>query len=145
MHRLALAGRLDPATWGRGLELLALGLVAYGLAKNLHLRGLWLVAAGFALNTLAILAYGGQMPVTAAALRRAGIPRAIPILAQRGDGLHVLARPDDPLRYIGDVIPLTHQVISVGDVLIGLGVALATYELGRQGRRRRIGAVKRDG
>jgi len=145
VRRLALAGRLDPETWGRGLELLALCLLAFGLARNLTLRGLWPVALGFALNTLAILAYGGQMPVTAEALRAAGIGRAIPVLARRGDGLHVLARPGDPLRWIGDTLPLRYQVISVGDLLIAVGIAWATYELGRQGQRRRMGAVNDDG
>ncbi len=145
VKRLALAGRLPPVPWGSGLELLALALIAYGLLKNLHLRGLWLVAIGFALNSLAILTHGGQMPVTAEALRRAGIARAIPILKERGDGLHVLVEPGAPLWWLGDVLPLRHQVISVGDVLILLGVALAAYEVGQQGKRRRMGAVTRDG
>ncbi len=141
----ALAGKLDPHSWGRGFELLALALIAYGLVQNLHLRGLWVVAAGFAMNTFAILTHGGQMPVTAEALRRAGIERAIAILAKRGDGLHVLTSSRDPLRWLGDIIPLHHQVISIGDVLIVLGVGVATYELGRIGQRRRMDAVKRDG
>jgi len=143
VQRGALAGWLDPATWGRGLELLALLLIAYGLFLNLHLRGIWLVALGFFLNTLAILTHGGQMPVTAEALRRAGIAKAISILEKRGDGLHVLTSPGDPLWWLGDVIPLRHQVISLGDLAILLGVALATAELGLQGKRRRIDAVKR--
>ena len=131
--------------WGSGLELLALALIAYGLLRNLHLRGLWAVALGFGLNTLAILTHGGQMPVTAEALRRAGIARAIPVLQKRGDGLHVLVEPGAPLWWLGDVIPLRHQVISVGDLLILLGVAAATYELGERGRRRRMNAVNPDG
>ncbi len=145
MQRLALEGKLPPVPWGSGLELLALALLSYGLFKNLHVRGLWLVALGFGLNTLAILIHGGQMPVTAEALRRAGIARAIPILKERGDGLHVLVEPGAPLWWLGDVIPLRHQVISMGDVLILLGIAAATYELGMQGKRRRMGPVTRNG
>jgi len=98
------------------------------------------VALGFGLNTLAILTHGGQMPVTAEALRQAGIPRAIPILKERGDGLHVLVEPGAPLWWLGDVIPLVHQVISIGDVLILAGVAWAAYELGTKGRKRRMGS-----
>ena len=145
MRRFTLEGKLPPVPWGSFLELLALALIAYGLVKNLHVKGLWLVALGFGLNTLAILIHGGQMPVTAEALRRAGIPRAIPILKERGDGLHVLVEPGAPLWWLGDVIPLTHKVISVGDVLILLGIAAATCELGLQGRRRRMGPVTRNG
>ncbi len=145
VRRGALAGWLDPATWGRGLELLALLLIAYGLLLNLHLRGIWLVALGFFMNTLAILTHGGQMPVTADALRRAGIAKAIPVLEKRGDGLHVLAPPGDPLWWLGDIIPLRHQVISLGDLAILFGVALATVELGFEGKRRRMDTVKRDG
>jgi len=122
------------------LELSALLLIAYGLYQNRHLKGLWLVALGFGLNTLAILTHGGQMPVTAEALRQAGIPRAIPILKERGDGLHVLVEPGAPLWWLGDVIPLVHQVISIGDVLILAGVAWAAYELGTKGRKRRMGS-----
>lgn len=113
--------------------------------QNLHLRGLWWVAAGYAMNTLAILTHGGQMPVTAEALRRAGIERAIAILAKRGDGLHVLTTTKDPLWWLGDILPLRHQVISIGDILIIIGVGIATYELGRLGQRRRIDEVKGDG
>jgi len=125
--------------------LLALLLIAYGLVQNLHLRGLWWVAIGFAMNTLAILTHGGQMPVTAEALRRAGIERAIAILEKRGDGLHVLTTTEDPLWWLGDILPLRHQVISIGDILIIIGVGIATYELGRLGQRRRIDEVKGDG
>jgi len=85
------------------------------------------------------------MPVTESALRQAGIERAIPILEKRGDGLHVLASPNDPLRWLGDIIPLKHQVISIGDILIVIGVAVATYELGRLGQRRRMDAVNDHG
>ena len=125
--------------------MLALLLIAYGLVQNLHLRGLWWVAIGFAMNTLAILTHGGQMPVTAEALRRAGIERAIAILEKRGDGLHVLTTTKDPLWWLGDILPLRHQVISIGDILIIIGVGIATYELGRLGQKRRIDEVKGDG
>lgn len=140
-----MAGRLDPGTWGRGLELFALALLGYGLYRNLHLRSLWLIVAGFASNTLMILLYGGQMPVTAGAMKAAGLGRFIPLVARRGDGLHVLARPNDPLWWLGDAIPLRYQVISVGDLLITLGLALAVLELGLRAKARRIGAVKEHG
>ena len=134
MSKLALSGQLDPATWGRALELTALALIAYGLYQNRHIKGLWLVALGFFLNTLAILSHGGHMPVSAAALEKAGIGFAAEILKEAGDGLHVIADPQNPLSWLGDVIPLRHQVISVGDILITVGIAIATYQIGLMGK-----------
>ncbi len=109
------------------------------------MKSLWLIVAGYAGNTLMILIYGGQMPVTAGAMKAAGLGRFVGLVARRGDGLHVLARPDDPLWWLGDTIPLRYQVISVGDLLITLGLALVVLELGLRAKARRIGAVNEHG
>lgn len=90
---------------------------------NLRLPGFWLIAIGSLGNLLAILANGGYMPTSAAALAAAGLEPAVgysnsvvlsdPALAPLTD---VLAMPA--------WMPLAN-VFSLGDVLIGVGLALA--------------------
>ena len=138
VERLAQAGRIHPLTTGRALEALALLLVAYGLWQNRRYLGVWILGAGFLSNALAILAYGGQMPVTEWALKAAGLERAVPFLKNRGDGLHVLAEPGNPINLLGDTIPFppTHQILSVGDLLILLGIVWLVIELGLAAKRK---------
>jgi hypothetical protein len=142
-QRLALAGRIDPFTTGRTLELFTLLLLAYGLWQNRQYKGAWVLGLGFLLNSIAILAYGGQMPVTEEALKSAGLERAVSLLKERGDGLHVLAQPGNPVNVLGDTLPLalTHQILSLGDLLIIAGTAWLVVELGLAARRK-MGAVR---
>jgi Family of unknown function (DUF5317) len=98
------------------------------LAANRHLPGMALVAVGFALNLAAILANGGVMPASPAALAGAGLPPDEP-------GYQNSAALADPrLAFLGDVFhipaawPLSN-VFSVGDVLIAVGVAWALHRI----------------
>jgi len=134
--RLSVSGRIDPATTGTLFELTALALIAFGLWRNRFLRGLWVVTLGYAMNTLAILANGGKMPVTAEALEAAGLAAAIPILERGGDALHVVVGPGTRLVWLSDIIPLSGSVISVGDILITIGLALAVVEIGLRAKHR---------
>jgi Family of unknown function (DUF5317) len=94
-------------------------VLAFVLA-NLQVRGMPLVALGAALNLVAILANGGTMPASRAALETAGLVTtggytnsqalASPVLAPLGD---VFALPAG--------VPLAN-VFSIGDVVIALGV-----------------------
>ena len=140
--RLCMAGVINPTTEGRALEVAALILMAYGLYQNRHLTGVWLISLGFASNTFLSLIYGGQMPVIPEALEKAGLGWAIPLLAKRGDGLHVLIQRGDPLWWLGDVIPLRREVVSLGDLVIAAGLVLLVIELGLEGKRRRMSKVK---
>ena len=81
-----------------------------------------LTALGAVLNLLAITANGGVMPASPAALAAAGLPADEP-------GFQSSTAVDDPrLAFLGDVFaipaswPLSN-VFSVGDVLIGVGLA----------------------
>jgi hypothetical protein len=96
------------------------GAVLLFVLANVRLPGFWLIAVGSAANLLAILANGGYMPTSAAALAVAGLEPAVgysnsvvlsdPALAPLTD---ILAMPA--------WMPLAN-VFSLGDVLIGLGV-----------------------
>lgn len=86
--------------------------------------GFALVAAGWALNLLAIAPNGG-MPVSAHALAQIGAPVRINV---RDGNLskHVAAGATSRVRWLGDTIPVrpVHSVISIGDIAMALGFAL---------------------
>ncbi|MDW8358746.1 DUF5317 domain-containing protein [Thermus sp.] len=106
----------------KGLVLL---LVGYGLYQNRHLRSLYLVLLGLSLNTLAIFANGGHMPVSLAALERAGVEGWEEALKTRADAVHTLLEEGTRLPFLGDVIPLPplRKAVSPGDLFILAGIA----------------------
>jgi Family of unknown function (DUF5317) len=85
-----------------------------------------LIAGGWALNVIPILANRG-MPVSAAALARIGNHH--PDLGHGNLGKHVLATSHTILPWLGDVVavpvPLLRNVISVGDIVMVIGAVLA--------------------
>jgi len=120
------------------------------VALNFRLPGFSLIAAGFALNLLVISVNGG-MPVNQRALEIAGGPRylaTVTDLLEHGGAKHHLARDDDVLLGLSDVIPVswpTRNVFSVGDLIAMFGIAwvLAATTKGPAGRHRlRPGATR---
>jgi hypothetical protein len=113
-----LAGDLGPAIY-----VASTAAVLIALLRNIRMAGMPVAAVGSFSNLLAISANGGAMPASAEALEAAGFD---------GPGEHtnsvVLANPAfQPLTDIFAIpagIPLAN-VFSVGDVLIGVGVAIA--------------------
>jgi len=110
---------------------------------NIRLPGFPLIAVGFAMNLLVISVNGG-MPVTERALRQAYGSRAaseIVRLQEEGGAKHHLARDDDVLLPLADVIPVgspLHQVLSAGDIVFMAGVfwVIAAATKGAAGRHR---------
>jgi Family of unknown function (DUF5317) len=100
------------------------------LAANWRVPGVPLTALGAALNLLAIAANGGVMPASPAALAAAGLPVDRPGFSNSA----ALAEPR--LAFLGDVFaipaswPLSN-VFSVGDVLIGVGLAWGVHRVCR--------------
>lgn len=111
-------------------------LLAFALV-NVRIGGMVLVVAGLGLNLLVMFVNWG-MPVSASALVSAGI------VTEKQVGDVVLSGGREVadgafLGFLGDVIPLPWgQVISIGDVLVLVGIALVTasvlrrYEVGRR-------------
>lgn len=93
------------------------------LALNRSLPGMAIAASGMMLNAIVILA-NGAMPVSLWAARVAGID-------ELGDlGVkHEVAGPDTALPFLADVIPIPNalQIISFGDVVLGVGIAVLVY------------------
>jgi len=113
------------------------------VAMNIRLPGFPVIAAGFALN-LFVISVNGGMPVTERALRQAygsRYPAEIEVLQEQGGAKHHLARDDDVLVSLADVIPVNgpvHQVLSPGDIVFMLGVfwVIAAGTRGATGRHR---------
>ncbi|HYB30123.1 MAG TPA: DUF5317 family protein [Solirubrobacteraceae bacterium] len=107
------------------LNVLSYVLDAYFIFANRRLAGVPLVAAGAALNLLAITINGGVMPANAVALRIAGIT------ARPGfDNSTALAHPH--LAFLGDVFPVPGpwpigNVLSAGDLVILLGAVILLH------------------
>lgn len=123
--QLLIFGPLDRVVGAAGPPLYLGSTVAalIAVAANVRIPGLVLVVAGTAANLAAILANGGVMPADAGALAVAGLAD--------GEGFsnsEVLEAP--ALRPLTDIfaipagIPFAN-VFSVGDVLIGAGIAVA--------------------
>jgi hypothetical protein len=98
---------------------------------NLAIPGMPVIALGAFLNALVISANGGRMPSPESALRDAGLLDDVreSQQANAGDAIFTnstVADDDTRLLFLGDVIPLPDiNVISVGDILIALGAAVA--------------------
>lgn len=98
------------------------------LAANWRVPGVPLAALGAGLNLLAIVANGGVMPASPAALAAAGLP------AGAGGFESSAALADPRLAFLGDVFAIPagwplHNVFSVGDVLIGAGLAWGLHRV----------------
>lgn len=111
----ALAGNLGPAIY-----VASTAAVLVAVLRNIRLPGMALVALGAVANLAAITANGGFMPASAEALATAGLPP--------GDHLNSVVVANPALQPLTDIyaipasLPMAN-VFSVGDVLIGLGIA----------------------
>ncbi len=116
---------LDALGWSGGVVgplLMGVSLVAVVafIAANLALPAMPVVLVGFAANALVILLNGGAMPVSPDALVAIGAG------AEVGAGKHQLLDASTRLGWLADVIPLPplRTVVSVGDIVLALGVGL---------------------
>jgi hypothetical protein len=117
----SLADRIS-ADVGAAIYVGSTAAVLIAVLRNLRIRGMVLVALGALSNLAAVVANGGVMPTTQAALAAAGLAPS--------DAFSNSAILTDPrLAPLTDVfaipagLPLAN-VFSIGDVLIGLGIAL---------------------
>ena len=132
---------LTPDIGGPLAQFLVLTLVGYGLWQNPHLRSLWFIALGFAMNGLVIIANAGQMPVSGLALYQVGLQSHLEPLIQKSDAVHSLMDASTRLWYLGDVLPIRlwgySNVISLGDVYLMAGIVLVLLEGGLEAKAKR--------
>jgi hypothetical protein len=114
----------DPPWLGEGGGLTVLlvsnAAVAAWLFANRTLPGLMLAAAGMALNVV-VIASNGAMPVLERSAVAAGVARSLEDAGLKHEPLD----EDTVLPWLGDAIPVRpfHEVLSVGDVVLALGLA----------------------
>lgn len=110
---------------GRGIVILGtsyLFLIVF-VVLNRSLHGIVFIGAGLAFNLL-VIGLNSGMPVSLDAARAAGANDTAEYL---GTAIkHRVMGPDTRLWFLGDIIPLPYlrKVISIGDVVLGVGVAL---------------------
>jgi hypothetical protein len=121
-----------PDDLARAAYVASTALVGVVVLANLRLVGVPLIAVGAALNLLAIVANGGAMPASPVALAALGFGV--------GGNTNSVVVADPALAALTDVfampawLPLAN-VFSVGDVLIGAGLAVAVASAMRSGSR----------
>lgn len=122
----ALAGGAAPAIY-----VVSTAAVLVAVLRNVALPGLPVVAAGAAANLVAIIANGGYMPADPGALAVAGGLPSVAQLEPAGYS-NSLVTTTPALRPLTDIFALPAgvpfaNVFSVGDVLIGVGIAVAIF------------------
>lgn len=136
----SLAPLGDDRYWPSLLVPLAHALLLPFLLRNLSFWGIRLILLGLLLNLTAMAANGGLMPVESSTVEAVGrhdvgelqVGSPVP-----GSKNVLLAREDVRLRELSDilVVPLPRpftRAISVGDVLVFAGVAIAFSEVVRR-------------
>ena len=149
--QFAAAANVPPVAGAPSLGgLLYIGSFAFALLfllANRNQAGFWFILAGLALNLVAIVANGGQMPGDAAQLARGGL---LDVALSANDGRWApsgVTSSSTRLYFLCDVIyvPMPFRsptLISVGDLAISLGV-LAFVNQVRTPLRRRASAATR--
>jgi Family of unknown function (DUF5317) len=121
---------------GAPLYVLSTAVVLLAIAANWRIAGVPILVAGAACNLAAILANGGYMPAGAAALAAQGR-----ILGTEYSNSAAVARPN--LEPLTDIFAMPrwmpgHNIFSVGDMLIGLGVIVIIVAAMRRGAGRHV-------
>jgi hypothetical protein len=89
------------------------------VALNLRLTGMWIAGIGILMN-FAVIALNHGMPVLPEAFALAGGDIDNLIL----DAKHVILDSDSRLPFLADIIPMPGSVISMGDVLLAVGLGV---------------------
>ena len=136
-----VAGQLIAAQWS-GSDAVVVAVIAFAVlitfsVANLHLIGMGVMTIGLGLNLFAIMANGG-MPVSARALVAANVLDPVDVTHVSLSGARHLERPTDAITALGDIIPMGHQVVSFGDLIIAVATADVITHLVRRQRRRQV-------
>jgi hypothetical protein len=102
-------------------------LLIIGIIVSSRSAGFFTTASGIALNAVAMLINRGKMPVSPDALLHLGLVEQLNVLSQGGSSTHIIADKATRLYYLSDIIPvpiITPKVVSVGDILLAVGIFL---------------------
>lgn len=126
-----VAGDLAAVVMGLALAV----LLAFVLA-NSHVTGIVVIGLGLLLNLIAVVMNNG-MSVRGEALVAAGVVDRAHLASAELSGPRHLESDQDHLAVLGDALPLPigHEVLSFGDLIVVAGAADAVRELARRRRR----------
>jgi MFS family permease len=138
-------GNLVPAPGHVSLHIASYGALVVFLVLNGRNVGLTVAAAGLISNLVVIVANGGRMPVSAAVWKESG--RSLHTIA--GSGVYhnnTLTGSHSHLAWLGDVFPLPlgkvlGNTVSLGDLLIVVGLAIFVYRAGTTRARTGVGNI----
>ncbi|MFC0560995.1 DUF5317 domain-containing protein [Halalkalibacter alkalisediminis] len=107
---------------------------------NRENKGFVLLFVGVLLNFIAIAANGGRMPVSYEAAAIALDPFYTEVLKSGLYAKHAMITESTKLGFLGDIIPITSpypksQVISIGDVIMNIGIFIFIQHLMLQHKR----------
>lgn len=127
-------------TTSRTMVTVAYAILAIFLVRNVFQQRAWLrvmlcvILLGWSLNASTIVANGG-MPLSLWAYNKSG-QTDVPREGQGGFFKITIAGPSSRLRMLGDVIPVSPigQVVSIGDLILAIGIAGIVIASMRQGR-----------
>lgn len=125
------------------LLVLSYVLLLWAVSRNLQSWGMRVLLLGILLNFLAIVANSGLMPVSPEARLRAGLP-ALEIsrlgeVLPEGTGV-LLTIGETRLWFLSDIFPVlwAHMVISLGDIIIGIGLLIFAVQSIRGGGKKSL-------
>lgn len=110
---------------------------------NYEKRSFILIAAGIAMNLLAMAAYRGYMPVSPQALLYNGENEVLKLIESGKYLTHTVMKEGNPLNFLGDIIPFSKyaplkKVISYGDIVMSTGIfSLVLNQMSFKGRKRK--------
>ncbi|HHV29740.1 MAG TPA: DUF5317 domain-containing protein [Clostridium sp.] len=117
------------------IQALVFALLLVCLWSNREYVGLWFIGLGAFMNGLVMLINGGRMPVSLEAMQKAGIKEVTDMILSGADNKHAVISSTTKLKFLADVIYLPGfigrgmGVVSIGDLVVALGLFLFIYEL----------------
>lgn len=99
-------------------------ILFFTLGQNRQMPGIYVILAGTALNFVVIALNGGRMPV-----RPDVLPQQLAaVMAAGRGGTHQLITESTRFQFLADkmyvVLPYQHQLISIGDIFINVGLLI---------------------
>ncbi|NLC69596.1 MAG: DUF5317 domain-containing protein [Clostridiaceae bacterium] len=123
---------INNAVW---INMVVFCLLFSGFWFNKKYAGIDTIALGTALNALVIMFNNGRMPVNREILSRNGLWQAIEMVEKGLDFKHVFIDESTRLVFLADIIEppgifgFFMRIISIGDVLITLGIGILVFEM----------------
>lgn len=110
-------------------------ILSVGFLLNRHISGIPIIWTGMMLNAVAMLANGGKMPVDTDILVKYGMIKELEAVSIGLDIRHIPMDADTKLAFLCDrfyppsVLSVMSGVISIGDIVIALGLFALVFSL----------------